>query len=47
MQISCRHYLKFYFFLYLSNFLSYLRDQGVYMYVFMVKDQDEKFKIAE
>jgi len=29
MQISCRHYVKFYFFSYLSNFLYYLRDQGV------------------
>jgi len=34
MQISCRHYLKFYFFSYLSNLLYYLRDQGVYTHVF-------------
>jgi len=28
MQISCRHYLKFYFFSHLSNFLYYLRELG-------------------
>ena len=47
MQISCHHYLKFYFFSYLSNFLYYLRDQGVYTHVFRSRARSSEVKVPQ